>query len=161
MDEQNTLNDFITANLPLLYKFMARYQVDEEHLSILIIRFVRAAERYLTEEQLQRYEFSTIAWLNLRSELYEIYRKSRSRAPPVMLEDLTNLDDESCRIDLNELDELLERTLTECQLRALKLRLSGYSNAEIANRDNVSRRAIERRFERIRQKVDELMKELK
>ena len=78
-----------------------------------------------------------------------------------MLEDLTNLDDESCRIDLNELDELLERTLTECQLRALKLRLSGYSNAEIANRDNVSRRAIERRFERIRQKIDELMKELK
>ena len=161
MDDQNSLNDFVTANLRLLYKFMMRYQVDEEYFSALVVRFIRTAERYLSEDKLQRYEFSTIAWLNLRSELYEIYRRTRSRAPPIMLEDLADFADETCRIDLNELDELLEKSLTECQLHSLRLRLSGYSNADIAERDRVSRRAIERRFERIRQKVNELMKELK
>ena len=161
MDNRNALNDFVTVNLRLLYKFMMRYQVDEEYFSVLVVRFIRTAERYLSDNKLQQYEFSTIVWLNLRSELYEIYRRSRSRAPSMVLEDLADFADETCHIDLNEFDELLEKALTECQLRSLRLRLSGYSNAEIADSDNVSRRAIERRFERIRQKVEELMKGLK
>ena len=158
MDNRNALNDFVTANLRLLYKFMERHQVDEEYLSVLMIRFIRVAERYMSEDQLQRYEFSTIVWLNLRSELYEIYRKSRSRSPSLAIEDLTNFGDESDGIEWSELDELLRRSLTECQFRALKLRLSGYSNAEIASKEHVSSRAIERRFERIRKKIDKLMK---
>ena len=158
MDNRNALNDFVTANLRLLYKFMERHDVDEEYLSVLMIRFIRVAERYMSEDQLQRYEFSTIVWLNLRSELYEIYRKSRSRAPSLAIEDLTTFGDESAGIEWSELDELLRRSLTECQFRALKLRLSGYSNAEIASKEHVSSRAIERRFERIRKKIDKLMK---
>ena len=161
MEHRKTRNEFVVSHLRILYKFMVVYQVEEEHFSPLSIRFIRTAERYLNEESLKVYAFSTIAWMNLRSELFEIYRKDRSRGPPILLEDWDAIAEDSLDTIDHTLDDLLQDTLTDQQLRSLALRLEGYSNSEIAERDHVSLRAVERRFERIRRKVDELLESLK
>ena len=160
MVDRNALSDFVSANLRLLYKFMARYQVDEEYYSTLVVRFIRTAERYLSEEKLQKYEFSTIAWLNLRSELYEIYRKENLRAPLVPLSDLDGVAAKSYELGLGELQQILEENLTDKQFATLIRRFSGHSNKEIAEQDSVSINSVEKRFIRIRKKLSKLLEEL-
>ena len=55
-----------------------------------------------------------------------------------------------------EIWEQIEKNLTYKQSEAIKLRDAGYSNREIASICGVQRKAIEKRFTRIRKKINRL-----
>lgn len=145
-------DQFIETNLPLLYKFMAAQYLSNEYLGPLTERYIKTADRYLKEDRLQQYAFSTVLWLNLRSELHELQRKLKENSTLISLEDvcsqLSTTDDHSGIL----LWSVLENELTSIQLKTLQLRLEGQTNREIAHLYQVTEKAIERRFFRIRKK---------
>jgi len=160
MVDKNQLDAFIEENMKLLYAFMLRYQLDDDFYGPLAIRFLRVAERYLLDEKLRRYRFSTIVWMNLRSEMFEQFRKDQDEllAPiSLRLNEFAYIQDS---FSADELCSILEKTLTAKQREALCLRCKGYSNAEIAVQERITIKAVEARFARIRKKVSALLKEL-
>ena len=66
---------FVEQNMQLLKKFMFRYGLGTEHYGRLAVQFTQIAARYLREEQLRRFSFSTVAWMRLRTELSHIMRE--------------------------------------------------------------------------------------
>lgn len=151
-------DQFIETNLPLLYKFMAAQYLSSEYLGPLTERYIKTADRYLKEDRLKQYAFSTVLWLNLRSELHELQRKAKAHPTFVSLENvssqLSTADDHSGIL----LWSVLENELTPIQLKTLQLRQEGKTNQEIAVIFNVSKKAIERRFSRIRKRAECILK---
>ena len=70
-------SEFIEENIGLLHKFMQRYSLDEDYYGLLAICYIKAATKYLSDPQLQRYEFSTILWYRLRYEISHARRKEK------------------------------------------------------------------------------------
>ena len=137
----------------LVIEFMKRYSVEDDDIyGILAQRYLNAVIRYTTEEELQKYAFSTIVWYHLRSELASFYQQ-QERQMEVELDYLRNKplpEDEPMD---NELWTQIEQILTSKQYEAIKLRDAGYSNREIANICGVQRKAIEKRFSRVRKAI--------
>lgn len=137
----------------LVIEFMKRYSVEDDDIyGVLAQRYLNAVIRYTTEEELQKYAFSTIVWYHLRSELASFYQQ-QERQMEVELDYLRNKplpEDEPMD---NELWTQIEQILTSKQYEVIKLRDAGYSNREIANICGVQRKAIEKRFSRVRKAI--------
>lgn len=137
----------------LVIEFMKRYSVEDDDIyGILAQRYLNAVIRYTTEEELQKYAFSTIVWYHLRSELASFYQQQERQMECELdyLKKKPPPEDEP--ID-NELWTQIEKILTSKQFEAIKLRDAGYSNREIANICGVQRKAIEKRFSRVRKAI--------
>lgn len=156
-DKLQDRNQFLETNINLLHKFMADYYVPSEYYGPLSVRYIKIADRYLQENKLQQYAFSTVLWLNLRSELYELQRKAKADSSHLSLDDtslhLNTLDDYSSIF----LWSVLEKELTSVQLKTLQLRQAGKTNREIAALHKVGEKAVERRFSRIRKKLTNIL----
>lgn len=74
---------FVEQNMKLLNQFIRRYGLGSEHYGRLALHFTQVTVRYLREEELRRFSFSTIAWMRLRTELSHIMREEL-RAPEVV-----------------------------------------------------------------------------
>ena len=147
---------FAAENHGLLISFMQRYQLDDELYGILSLRYLKTVHRYLTDPELKRYKFSTILWMNLRSELSHELRKA-SRTPVLIpLEECPNaasiMDDEG----LEELWGRLEKLLTKRELEVLYLRTQGHSYREIARACNLTFKAVAGRLYRLKKKIRKL-----
>lgn len=147
---------FAAENHGLLISFMQRYQLDDELYGVLSLRYLKTVHRYLTDLELSRYKFSTILWMNLRSELSHELRKA-SRTPALIpLEERPNAasitDDEG----LEELWERLEKLLTKRELEVLYLRTQGQSYREIAKACNLTFKAVAGRLYRLKKKIRKL-----
>jgi RNA polymerase sigma-70 factor (ECF subfamily) len=137
----------------LLLAFMARYRLDQDFYDVLALRYLKTVMRYHSDPLLQRYAFSTILWKHLRSELsHELKRAYRNPVEIVF-------DDQYCPSPPSEpyLDQelwkMIENTLTRKQAEVILLRNSGYTNREIGALCGISRKAVEKRFHRIRIKL--------
>ena len=148
--------ELAAENHGLLISFMQRYQLDDELYGSLSLRYLKTVHRYLTDPELSRYQFSTILWMNLRSELSHELRKA-SRTPVLIpLEERPNaasiMDDEG----LEELWERLEKLLTKRELEVLYLRTQGQSYREIAKACNLTFKAVAGRLYRLKKKIRKL-----
>ena len=114
----------------LLLDFMAKHSLGDDYYDLLAIRYLKVVVRYLSEEALRKYSFSTVVWYHLRSEL-------SNYAP-----EIAPIDDGLWRV--------IEDNLTYKQFEAIQFRNQGYTNREIAELCGVGRKAIEKRFARIR-----------
>ena len=147
---------FVERNLKLLNQFMRRYSLGLEHYGRLALHFTQIAVRYLREEELRHFSFSTVAWMRLRTELSHIMREEL-RAPEVV-----SFDDQyypEGREDEYEslLCHMISQLLTPRQLQVLRLRLDGKTNVEIADECGISRKAVEHLFARIRARMKKLI----
>ena len=147
---------FVEQNLKLLNQFMRRYSLGLEHYGRLALHFTQIAVRYLREEELRRFTFSTVAWMRLRTELSHIMREEL-RAPEVV-----SFDDQyypEGREDEYEslLWHMISQLLTPRQQQVLRLRLDGKTNVEIADECGISRKAVEHLFARIRARMKKLI----
>ena len=147
---------FVERNLKLLNQFMRRYSLGLEHYGRLALQFTQIAVRYLREEELRRFSFSTVAWMRLRTELSHIMREEL-RAPEVV-----SFDDQyypEGREDEYEslLWHMISQLLTPRQQQVLRLRLDGKTNVEIADECGISRKAVEHLFARIRARMKKLI----
>ncbi len=144
---------FADDNHRLLLTFMTRHQLDADCYDRLALRYLHAVVRYLTEEELQQYAFSTILWYHLRSELSNILR-SESQIPEDVWEDEPVAWDPTCEAAIDAVFwQEIERELTFKQCEVVFLRNQGYKNREIAALCGVKPKAIEKRFSRIRKKL--------
>ena len=135
----------------LLLKFMGEYHLNDDYYGALALRYLRTVQRYLSESSLRRYAFSTVIWLNLRSELSHIFRAERKAPVFVSLEE-SKIPQEPEHDYEGNLDEL-PYALTQKQRQVFELWKEGYSYDEIAKRCNISYKAVESRFARIRGKA--------
>ena len=147
---------FVEENMQLLKKFMFRYGLGAEHYGRFAVHFTQIAARYLREEQLRRFSFSTVAWMRLRTELSHIMREELRTPQLIPYEeqyDPVGQEDECEAL----LWHMISQLLTPRQQQVLRLRLDGKSNTEIADECGISRKAVEHLFARIRARMTKLI----
>lgn len=141
----------------LILEFMKRYSIEDgDTYGILAQRYLKAVIRYTTEEELQKYAFSTIVWYHLRSELASIYKQQERHNAAEMACWRDKPFPDNVPFD-NEMWAQIKEILTSKQFEVIKLRDAGYSNREIAKICGVQRKAIEKRFARIRKVIQEFL----
>lgn len=141
----------------LILEFMKRYSIEDgDTYGILAQRYLKAVIRYTTEEELQKYAFSTIMWYHLRSELVSIYKQQERQNAAEMAYWQDKSFPDNVPLD-NEMWAQIEEILTSKQFEVIKLRDAGYSNREIAKICGVQRKAIEKRFARIRKVIQSFL----
>ncbi len=135
---------------------MRSYRLDDEMYGALSIRYLKTVHRYLTEPNLREYSFSTILWLNLRSELNHERRRTR-RAPRFVprIEELHSAcdpDSLGCEVLWRE----IEKSLTNRELEILRHKTLGRSYREIAVKCSITMKAVAGRLYRLRKKIKNL-----
>ena len=141
---------FAEENHGLIIDFMEKHSLDGDYYGLMAHRYLKVVVRYLTEEKLRKYKFSTVVWYHLRSELSNYAREEARRIQELSMElhgDVPAPTDEPFD---NAMWEKIEEILTYKQFEVILLRNQGYNNREIADLCGVKRKAIEKRFARIR-----------
>lgn len=140
----------------LLLDFMAKHSLGDDYYDLLANRYLKVVVRYLSEEALRKYSFSTVAWYHLRSELSNYARDQVGKLQEIPIEFYCEIPaPEIAPID-DGLWRVIEDNLTYKQFEAIQFRNQGYTNREIADLCGVKRKAIEKRFARIRKILSNL-----
>ena len=152
----------------LVFRFLHKNRLPkEEYYDVVIPGYLRAVRRYWTEEDLRRYQFSTIAWGCMRSSVgnyrKKLNREKRQRAvisleqkyagAPV-IEKLADPVDWIGRLERRMMLMDCAGKLTKEQREILFLKWKGYHLKEIA-------RMQERTTSRIRKDVEQIRKTLR
>ena len=134
----------------LLLDFMAKHSLGDDYYDLLANRYLKVVVRYLSEEALRKYSFSTVVWYHLRSELSNYARDQVGKPQEIPIEFYCEIPaPEIAPVD-DGLWRVIEDNLTYKQFEAIQFRNQGYTNREIAELCGVGRKAIEKRFARIR-----------
>lgn len=134
----------------LIIDFMEKHNLDGDYYGLLAHRYLKVVVRYLTEEKLRKYAFSTVVWYHLRSELHNYAREEAKRIQELSLELHGDVPAPTGEPFDTPMWKKIEEILTYKQFEVILLRNQGYSNREIADLCGVKRKAIEKRFARIR-----------
>ena len=134
----------------LVIDFMKKHDLDGDYYGLLVHRYLKVVVRYLTEEKLRRFAFSTVVWYHLRSELSNYARDQERRIQELSLELHGDVPSPTEAPFDDALWKKIEEILTFKQYEVIRLRDQGYTNREIAELCGVKRKAIEKRFARIR-----------
>lgn len=152
----------------LVFRFLHKNRLPkEEYYDVVIPGYLRAVRRYWTEEDLRRYQFSTIAWGCMRSNVGN-YRKKLNRekrqravigleqkyAGAPAIEKLADPVDWIGRLERRMMLMDCAGKLTKEQREILFLKWKGYHLKEIA-------RMQERTTSRIRKDVEQIRKALR
>ena len=152
----------------LVFRFLHKNRLPkEEYYDVVIPGYLRAVRRYWTEEDLRRYQFSTIAWGCMRSNVgnyrKKLNREKRQRAVISLeqkyagapaIEKLADPVDWIGRLERRMMLMDCAGKLTKEQSEILFLKWKGYHLKEIA-------RMQERTTSRIRKDVEQIRKALR
>ena len=70
----------------LLLDFMAKHSLGDDYYDLLANRYLKVVVRYLSEESLRKYSFSTVVWYHLRSELSNYARDQVGKLQEIPIE---------------------------------------------------------------------------
>ena len=70
----------------LLLDFMAKHSLGDDYYDLLANRYLKVVVRYLSEEALRKYSFSTLVWYHLRSELSNYARDQVGKPQEIPIE---------------------------------------------------------------------------
>ena len=70
----------------LLLDFMAKHSLGDDYYDLLANRYLKVVVRYLSEEALRKYSFSTVVWYHLRSELSNYARDQVGKLQEIPIE---------------------------------------------------------------------------
>ena len=127
-----------------MYKLNEHYQdsLGDDYYDLLANRYLKVVVRYLSEEALRKYSFSTLVWYHLRSELSNYARDQVGKPQEIPIEFYCEIPaPEIAPID-DGLWRVIEDNLTYKQFEAIQFRNQGYTNREIAELCGVGRKAI-------------------
>ncbi len=150
---------YAEAHHGLLIAFMEKHQLDPDYYGDLAQRYLKTVVRYLSEEKLQQYSFSTVVWYNLRSELTNIIRKFEREISVLHLDAIADAHTHDEAPFDSALWKQIEEILTYKQFEVILLRNQGYTNQEIASLCGISRKAVEKRFARVRKLLSNFMED--
>lgn len=138
---------FAEDNHDLVYSFLKRHRYSiEEYYNVVIFGYLKAVQVYLRIKDLQQYDFHIVAWQYMRSEMGNHHRaencsKRKPEQPTASLDanytEDTNLYNSVADVSADvailafELEEDLEKVLSDKQKDILQLKVKGYSNKEV------------------------------
>ena len=125
-----------------------RKELPQQYLNVVV--------RYLTEEEMRKYRFSTVVWYHLHSELSNYARDQVGKPQEIPIEFYCEIPAPGIAPIDDGLWRVIEDNLTYKQFEAIQFRNQGYTNREIADLCGVKRKAIEKRFARIRKTLSNL-----
>ena len=149
---------FAEKNIGLLFAFMHRYHLPEDYFGALALAYVRFVSKYLKSKEAYSYSFSTLVWHRLRSEFSHIVRKENKNQQEKQIENATEIQGQEDSYFEEEIIGEMSQTLTQKQVEVLLLRMTGFTNAQIATEKGVSEHAVEKLFSRIRKTLKKYTK---
>lgn len=153
--------DFAAEHHQLIYKYLHSHGLNaDDYYDVAVFGYLRACKRYLAEEALQRYSFTTIAWRAMDSAVGNERRTgARQKRSAVLL----SLDADmelflgSTDADGSQLEYVwctLGQYATEKQLQVFKIQLAGFKAREIGERcGGITPSSVYNRLYRLRKKA--------
>lgn len=133
---------FAAEHHNLIYAFLReKGWAEDEYYDIAAFGFLRAVIRYLTETDIRKYAFSTVAWRAMTQSISSYHRAEARRLESERSYVLTMqaaADDPYSELEANLLYYDLLSMSTEEQRRLAVMRRQGYSIAETARRQGMS-----------------------
>lgn len=169
------LNDneriFAEENIDILDKYLKCRHLDySTYYDVAVFGFLRAVIRYLSEPELKKYKFSTIANSAMNTEISNYHRAlNRKKRKAVVLNidaamfagglpiseilpDLKSVDFEKQLSDREKADFILSYA-TDSERRILKLSSDGFTYSEIGSMLSISEGAVGKRVYKFRRRV--------
>lgn len=162
-------------NHDLVYKFLNENNLPEsEYYDVVIFGYLCAAQEYCENSKLKRYSFTTVAWKRMRREfsnhLRYLDRKKRD-CPTVSLSDLLGNTEDSLQVEdilslesklledlkLNLMLHTLAANVTQKQMRIIRMKLEGYRMHDIASKEKMTFRDINRMLNDTYHKIIEIL----
>ena len=132
---------FAAEHHGLIYAFLNEERwPEDEFYDIAALGYLRAILRYDSQPKLRRFDFSTIAWSNMKQSV-SAYRRAEERRKAVEQQYVEASGAQSDPFEDAEYDLLLHELAAVSQKRQYELaelRLQGYSIAEIATKRGMS-----------------------
>ena len=156
---------FAAEHHELVYKFLNNKHLPEsEFYDVIIFGYLKAVHDYLTRKDLQIYDFSTIAWRDMSSSLSNYYRDQhrQKRTATVVSIHISKHDDLPLEEAIAGTDELMQQLETRLllhdlasrvskqQMDMVRLRNSGYSDRDIAQKQNISMSQVKKLLNEVR-----------
>ena len=148
-------------NHDLVFEFLNEYNLPEsQYYDVVIFGYLCAVQEYCEKPELQKYLFSTVAWRQMKHELYRHYKyheRKKRDFQTVSLSDIKRGDDASLKTDetaaenrlLEDLNfslllHSLASAITEKQMRIIRMKLAGFRMHDIARTEKMTFRDINR-----------------
>lgn len=148
-------------NHDLVFEFLNEYNLPEsQYYDVVIFGYLCAVQEYCEKPELQKYLFSTVAWRQMKHELYRHYKyheRKKRDFQTVSLSDIKRGDDASLKTDetaaenrlledlnFNLLLHSLASAITEKQMRIIRMKLAGFRMHDIARTEKMTFRDINR-----------------
>jgi len=137
----------------------SRGLIVNEYYDIVIFRYLAAAKRYLSEPELQKYSFNTIACGAMRSALNNHFNAEKRRqefciTDTALVDKLVGYDPDE---DQNDVPKLLwmevAAMLTEPERKLVSRRADGWSYKEIAEDFGLKKGTVSNRMSKLRKRV--------
>ena len=115
---------FAEQNHDLVYAFLNENDLPvSDYYDIVIFGYLSAVQRYLSDEHLQRYQFSTVAWKQMNRSLSNYYKylsRPKRCAPTVSFDEPIGSEEGLCWEDIiSRPDSAMMQLETELLLHAL------------------------------------------
>ena len=148
-------------NHDLVFEFLNEYNLPEsQYYDVVIFGYLCAVQEYCEKPELQKYLFSTVAWRQMKHELYRHYKyheRKKRDFQTVSLSDIKRGDDASLKTDetaaenklLEDLNfslllHSLASAITEKQMRIIRMKLAGFRMHDIARTEKMTFKDINR-----------------
>ena len=157
---------FAAEHHELVYKFLnSKHLPESEFYDVIIFGYLKAVHDYLTRKDLQIYDFSTIAWRDMSCSLSNYYRdqhRQKRTATVVSIhiskhddglsleETITGTDGLMQQLETRLLLHDLAGRVSKQQMDMVRLRNSGYSDRDIAQRQNISMSQVKKLLNEVR-----------
>ena len=166
--------DFADTHHNLIFTFLNKRGLSvTEYYDVVVFGYLRAVQRYFTDEELQKYQFATIAWRAMNSDYCNRvryhYRKIRFPSPLSLDFAYDNEGDERPFIasvldaaTTDNLDGKLEwmevsSVLTNRQRALVHSRAQGLTDYEIAKAHQIPPERVQKVFDNIKKQVCQLL----
>lgn len=166
---------YAAEHYSLVHKFLKRKRLSEDtFFDVVIFGYLYAVKRYLEEEELQNWAFSTIAWKAMRRTVGHYWASQARPSRKAVVCSLDNTDPERPDLTLYELypdlsedveleleDKMLEAAmlsrLTKEQRKLVFLREAGWSEREIPGKLHWPREKLKEQSEQLRELFEDYL----
>lgn len=165
--------EFAAENHHIVENFLKyRHLNRDEYYEVVIFGYLRAVKKYFMRSELWLYNFSTIALYSMKSDLYNHYRKQRRKKRTADVVSLDSMAYEDGNLTVAEItaapgsvtdvleaktlwNEITAKLSGDC-VDILRMRVTGYTNREIAKNCGVKVKDVDGIMEQIRETVSSM-----
>ncbi len=146
---------FATEKHGLIYSFLHLKRLDaNEYYDIVVFGYLRAIKKYFDNIAIWEYQFSTIAFKEMNSELVNHFAKNKIEIDMLNQKEPAIIDS---RFDANLLTNEIQRLLTNEDFLIYQAKLNGMSIKEISTYFGFTYYKTNKRLDIIKDKISSLL----